>query len=238
MENKDWEEIENWYKEKNTQNKYNFSEEEKKKMDKSVNIFVRFLNIIGRILKTTGIGIFIIVGIGVSLIISIIFGNIESKTNIGVKKALEPRYNIKVEIIEQQIDEKENGKYLLQLKDNKDIKFTAIKKFGNLTEDYSTRAHKYYFEKWNDEDKKYFTVEENIENDILYYATYIDNFTDIEKATNSIIKFANYCGDKFMPNWRIFLKKGDIQIYPYPSANMTEEEAMQNSKELYQKYFK
>lgn len=242
MNNNDWNEIEKWNKEKeeSEKNKYGvkLSELDNEKSKKEVNRFVRALKVIGYTLKTTSIGIFLIAGFVIYLFISIVFHNINSKTNIGVKQAIEPRYNVKVEIIEQQIDEKENGKYFLQLKDNPNIKFTAIKKFGNLTEDYSTRKHKYYFEKWNSDNKKFFKVEENIENDILSYATYIDGFDDIEKSTNIIIDFANYCGDNFMPNWRIFLKKGDIQIYPYQAANITPEEAMQNAKELYQKYFK
>lgn len=202
------------------------------------NIFSKIIDVICYFFKATTIITYIIIAIIILIFFDIGISNMKSITDISVKKAIEPMYNIKVKIVNEQVDENGNGKYLLTLKNNEDIKFYAIKNYGNVNEDYSTRAHKYYFDKWKSDNKKYFTIEENINDDILAYATYIEmNDDDIEGATNKIIEFVNYCGENFRANWRIFIKIGEVQIYPYQDSDTTENEAMENAKILYNKYF-
>lgn len=243
MNNNDWDEIKKWNieKEKEEKEKYGskLSDLNTYQNNKRVNKFVKLLKSIGNIFKAISIILFSITFFVIFIIATINFNNINSKTNVDVKQAIEPRYNIKIKVIDKQVDDKKNGKYFLCVKDNPEIKFTAIKQFGNLTEDYSTRTHKYYFEKWQSSNKNYFKVEENIDNDILSYSTYldIDDFENVDIATNKIIEFADYCGNNFMPSWKIYEKKGGVEIYPYQSSNTTKEEAMNNAKQLYQRYF-
>ena len=84
-----------------------------------------------------------------------------------------------------------------------------------------------------------FELEENITNGILDYDTHliINNYEDIEKNVNIINEFVDFCGAKFYPSWQIYLKKENSKIYPYDYSGMSKEDAMNNAKELYNKYF-
>ena len=149
-------------------------------------------------------------------------------------------YNTKIDLIYKDIDEKENGKYVFQVSDNNEIQFTAIRKFGSLSEDYSDNCHKYYFERWESKEKENFIIIENKTEDILDYDTYmkIDSYEELEKAMDIINNFVDYCGNNFSANWRIYLKKGDYTIYPYQQSGISKEDAINNAKELYNKYLK
>lgn len=244
MSNKEeWEELEKWYKEKQDEEKRKFgmnisNEETQKKVQKgmkNVNIFVKILNVLGGFLNKIGkLGIAVLC-IAVLAILSTTFSNINTKVDVDVINAIEPRYNIKIKELYQN---KDTGKYMYKREDIGDIVFTAFKKGGNLTEDYSTRAHKYFFDKWQSKYKNDFIVVKKWDNELLIYETYIENFTNIEEATKKIIEFANFCGDEFMPNWHVYIKKGDIRIYPYTGKGQTTEDALKNAKETYNKYFK
>ena len=59
----------------------------------------------------------------------------------------------------------------------------------------------------NSEDKNDFTVKEKVKNDLLYYETYIENFDNMEEATNKIKKFIDFCGEEFREDWKVYLKK-------------------------------
>lgn len=198
---------------------------------------VKGLKITGNISKTFAFIVFFIAAIVVIMFLYIKFANLKSRTNIEVVKTMENMYHISVDIISKDIDEKENGIYKLNRKDNKDIQFTAIKKFGNLSEDYSDNCHKYYFDKWENTYKDQFIIIENNKEDILDYDTYIEirDDTELKNAMNIINSFVNYCGDAFSPNWRIYLKLGDYIIYPYNQSGMTNEEATNNAMQIYKK---
>ena len=174
------------------------------------------------------------------MIFDLIISNINAKTNIKPKKTIENMYNTEVDLIYQDIDEKENGKYVFKVSNNNEIKFTAIRKFGSLSEDYSDNCHKYYFERWESKEKENFIITENKTEDILDYDTYIeiDSYEELEKAMDIINNFVNYCGNNFSANWRIYLKKGNYIIYPYQQSGISKEEAVNNAKELYNKYLK
>lgn len=92
-------------------------------------------------------------------------------------------YNIKLKIISQDIDEKENGTYKFEFEENNEIKFTAIKKLDNLIQDFFDNYHKYYFDKWESTNKEKF-IQKNISNEILDYTIYlvINSYEDIEKV--------------------------------------------------------
>lgn len=241
MNNKnDWDELEQWNQTRieNEKEKYGFdsdkinTENQKKKVDK----VVKGIRLTGKISMIFIIFLILIIVFIVSIILNINYSNIKSGTNIDVIETIENKYQTKIEVIRKEVDEHENGKYLLKVK-NKDIQFTAIKEYGSLSEDFSARSHKYYFDLWDSENKNDFTIDERIENDLLYYDTYIEDFSNLEEATNKIIDFVNFCGEDFRANWNIYLKKNDIRIYPYQNSGITPEEAMYNARQLYNKYF-
>lgn len=244
MDNKkDWEELEKWDEQRKLEQKekfkIDFSELNQKREYKGVKALVKAMNITGKTLKVFAIIIFTIAIFIVLLNVYVNFHNIKERTNVTVVGTIENMYNIKIKIISQDIDEKENGIYKFELEENNEIKFTAIKNFGNLTEDFLDNYHKYYFDKWESPNKEYFIVEENINNEILDYDTHllINNYGDIEKNVNIINEFVDFCGTKFYPSWQIYLKKGNSRIYPYDHSGMSKEDAMNNAKELFNKYF-
>lgn len=210
MDNKeDWEELERWnesriesQKEKFgiEYNKYNNlnTKEQRKKIDK----VVKGLNITGKTLKIFAIIIFTMAIFLVIFNVSINLFNLKERTDVSVVETIENMYNVKIKLTSQDIDEKENGVYKFELVENNEIKFTAIKNFGNLTEDFLNRSHKYYFDKWDSPNKEYFIVEENITDGMLDYDTYlvINNYEDIEKNVNIINEFVDFCGTKFYPS--------------------------------------
>lgn len=246
MDNKeDWEELERWNESRlETQkekfgieyNKYNNlnTKKQREKIDK----VVKGLNITGKTLKIFAILIFTIAIFLVLLTVYINLSNLKERTDVSIVETIENMYNVKIKLTSQDIDEKENGVYKFELVENNEIKFTAIKNFGNLTEDFLNRSHKYYFDKWDSPNKEYFIVEENITDGILNYDTHliINNYEDIEKNVNIINEFVDFCGTKFYPSWQIYLKKENSRIYPYDHSGMSQEDALQNAKELYKKF--
>ena len=247
MDNKeDWEELERWNESRIESQKEKFgieydkynnlnTKEQRKKIDK----VVKGLNITGKALKIFAILIFTIAIFLVLLIVYINVSNLKERTDVSVVKVIENMYNIKIKLISQDIDGKGNEVYKFELEENNEIKFTAIKNFGNLTEDFLDQSQKYYFDKWNSPNKEYFIVEENITDGILDYDTYliINNYEDIEKNVNMINEFVDFCRTKFYPSWQIYLKKEKSRIYPYNHSGMSKEDAMNNAKDLYNKYF-
>ena len=240
----DWEELEKWNENRIQQErkkyKIDYDKINKGKENKKVEHVVKGLKITGNFLKVIVI-IVIIIGIySVSIISYVNFKNMRRKIDFSVIETIEKMYNVKTKIVSQDIiDEKGNGVYKLELEDNSEIKFTAIQETGKGKEDFLDNSHKYYFDKWNSPDKKYFIVNENTENEILDYSTYIEinSYEDLEKSTNIIIEFAEFCGSKFYPSWNIYLEKDNKRIYPYATSGMSKEDVIKKAQELYKELF-
>lgn len=240
----DWEELEKWEESRKQEQKekfrLDFSEIQKNKEHKGVNTVVKGMKIAGKTIKIGGIITAIIIIAIVILIFDLIISNINSKTNVNPEKTIESMYNTKIDLVNKDIDEKENGRYTFKMSDNNEIQFTAIRRFGNLSEDYMDNCHKYYFDKWENESKSNFVVNENRTGDILEYDTYIkiNTYEDLDKAMKNINDFVSYCGKNFSASWRIYLKKGDYIIYPYQQDGITKEEASKNAKEIFKNIVK
>ena len=240
----DWEELEKWNENRIQQErkkyKIDYDKINKRKEKKKVEHVVKGLKITGNFLKAIII-IVIIIGIyKVSIISYVNFKNMRRNVDFSVIESIENMYNVKTKIVSQDIvDEKGNGVYKLELEDNSEIKFTAIQEARKGKEDFLDNSHKYYFDKWNSPNKKYFIVNENTENEILDYSTYIEinNYEDLEKSTNMIIEFAEFCGSKFYPSWNIYLEKDNERIYPYSTTGMSKEDVIKKAKELYKEKF-
>ena len=240
----DWEELEKWNENRIQQErkkyKIDYDKINKRKEKKKVEHVVKGLKITGNFLKAIII-IVIIIGIyKVSIISYVNFKNMRRNVDFSVIESIEIMYNVKTKIVSQDIvDEKGNGVYKLELEDNSEIKFTAIQEARKGKEDFLDNSHKYYFDKWNSPNKKYFIVNENTENEILDYSTYIEinSYEDLEKSTNMIIEFAEFCGSKFYPSWNIYLEKDNERIYPYSTTGMSKEDVIKKAKELYKEKF-
>lgn len=245
MDNKnDWEELEKWEQNRieNDKSKYGveYKKIERKSQNKKIDSLVRKLKIIENFAKVITIIISCVGFLALLIYTYFQFANLKERTDVEVKKTIENNYNVKIKIISKDVDEKENGTYRLELRDNTEIKFTAIKNYGSLTEDYLDNCQKYYFDKWISLSKQQFIINENINNGILEFETYIEINTsaELEKGMNAINEFVDYCGKNFCASWNIYLKKGEHRIYPYQQSEMTAEEATNNAKELYKEYTK
>ena len=239
----DWETLEKWNENRIQQEKekykIDYNKINVKKENKKVDNLVNSLNITGKTFKIFAIIVFIIGILSVLLMLYINFHNIKKNTDFSIIESIENMYNIKTKIISQNNNEKGNGIYRLELKDNSEIKFTAIQAHKKGKEDFLDNCHKYYFDKWNSPNKKYFIINENIEDEILNYATYIEinSYEDLEKSTNMIIEFSEFCESKFYPSWDIYLKKDDKRIYPYTQTGLSKEDVINRAKEQYKEYF-
>lgn len=234
----DWKEIDEWNEKRKQEEKEKFGVNfaEMKNNHTKVDKMVKGMKIAGKTMKIGWIITIIIIIAIVILIFDLIISNINARTNVKAEKTIEDMYNTKIELISKDIDEKENGKYFFKVVDKDEIQFIAIRKYGNLSEDYLDNCHKYYFEKWQDKGKEKFIVNESKLGDVLVYDTYIiiNTYQELEDAMKNINSFVDFCGENFSPAWKIYLKKGDYTIYPYQNSGMTKEEAIKKAEELYE----
>ncbi len=235
----DWKKIDEWNEKRKQDEKekfgVNFAEIDSKRRHKGVNKIVKGMKIAGKTIKFGGIITIIIVIAIVVLILGLIISNINARTNVKAEKTIEEMYNTKIDLVSKEVDDKENGKYFFKVSNNSEIQFIAIKKYGNLSEDYLDNCHKYYFEKWQSKEKEIFIVNQNKIGDVLDYDTYIiiNTYEELEDAMKNINNFVDFCGENFSTAWRIYIKKGNYMIYPYQSRGMTKEEATEKAEELY-----
>lgn len=211
MDNKsDWDELEQWNKKRleteTEESGFDFEKINTSNQNKKVSRFAKGFKLTG-ILSI--IFIIVIASIFIYLVVIFIdetFYNMKPKDRTEIIQTIENKYQIKAEILGEDVNRKGNGKYQFKVV-NKGIQFTVIKKTKSITDDFLARSHKYYFELWDSEDKNDFTVKEKVKNDLLYYETYIENFDNMEEATNKIKKFIDFCGEEFREDWKVYLKK-------------------------------
>lgn len=247
MDNKDeWKELEQWEENRKIENKekfgLDFNKINIKKKEKHMNIFAKVLNTIGR----TGIVVFTLISLllafSVFMIINVNFSNIKTRANIDVEFVLD-KYHIKAKIIEKEIDQHENGKYIFELRNNKEIKFVAIKKWGALSEDFEANYQKYIFDSWDADIKTNFKIKENIdENGLLNYENFIviENEEELSKATEYLIAFLEYSekwnkenkiveiqwkkAGQFIVPIKVYIEMQEKIIYPYNTMYQTADE--------------
>lgn len=216
---KDWEELEKWDRENKQDEIINygvdFSKINEKKERKTTKKYVKGVRIAEKTLKTIGITIVVLLTIYLILLACFWYHNMKIIYDINAKKTVESMYNIKVKIISKELDDRGNGKFIFETKGDPQIQFVAIKRFGSLGEDFADRTQKYYFDKWNGESKKDFKVCEVTKDDILSYATYIENFTDIDTALNEMFEFVDFCNSQYVKYFDIFIQVSEnLALYP------------------------
>ena len=246
MENKkDWEELIKWeeVQKQNRIDNYKIdignSEEMKERYERLDGIF-KPINKVGKKLKKWFRFIIVLIIILTSCIFLSFLSSIREFTNADVK-AVPEKYGIEAKIYSKNVDKNENGRYILEIENNKNIKFTVKKDWGKIWDDFYANFQKYAFKNWKSEAKKNFIEEEFIdENGFLNYKNYIEvNETiTIEVATEYIIDFIEYTemwnkeykiiknwrqnGDEFIvPLWEIYIKVQEKRIYPYTGTYQT-----------------
>ncbi len=156
-------------------------------------------------------------------------------------------FNEDVEIVSEQTYWKGRGFYKLRVKDTPDIVYNAVvtgDDFGKTgySDDFQSRYYKYYFEKWEDEEKYKFIPNEVYEdctyglitkkNWRLTFYTYIEvnTYEEMLEATEDINRLLEFIGNRKIPVLS-YIKVGDKFIIPVGETN---EEVRENFKKQYE----
>ena len=200
----DWEELEKWQENQNTDvvDKYgiNIYDKDRTKENKKIEMITKVMNKILKVILGIIIFLLIIAIIAAFSFIITRFSTVNKSVNADINDITRP-FGEKVEIVSKDVDEKENGEYILRIKSNKNIVFKAIKNFGDMQDDFLENAKKYHFENWEDSDKSSFIVDESTdENGLLDYDIYIQitSYNEIDEATKKVVKLANYSEERGM----------------------------------------
>lgn len=147
------------------------------------------------------------------------------------------------EIVYSKKDLWQNGFYIYKVVDIPEIEIhTVYNKSENLfITDAESRYYKYYFEKWENENKDKFIVQESyedytcknmkMEDWILNYSTYIEvsNYDELIEATNDIINFLDYMdNDKMLV--KSYIKYGNKLILPHNASDQTKEDILKSAE--------
>ena len=144
-------------------------------------------------------------------------------------------YNKHVKVISKNIDEYENGEYVFTIKENKEITFKAIVEWDKMKDDYTDRCQKYYFERWENEQKNKVKTEERYDLGLLKYAQYIEinSYEEIEEAINILYEFALSAGKMYFSDWDLHLIYNKINIYTFYSLELNRKEAFQEAEKRF-----
>ena len=174
----DWEELEKWAENERLKRKQTFKMDidsiDMHQRTKKMSIVINFLKAIFKTTKIIFVLGAVIMGGAVFTFANVGFSNFNSSVNADVD-SIAQQYSIKMKIVSQETDENGNGTYLITLKNKKEIQFKAIKKYGDLKNDYEANYNKYVFEHWDSDIKEKFDIMEGLdENGMLNYEIYIN----------------------------------------------------------------
>lgn len=149
------------------------------------------------------------------------------------------------------------GEYYFEVKKCPQIKFKAIKDYGQEKNDFVDNFYKYLFENWNSPEKKKFTLIENKNEDgLLEFKAYIEinTYEELLDGTQIILDFLNYAekwnkdNNKVVYLWQqkegqfvmplsssICLKEEDFIFSPYTGCFQTSDEIIENAKEIWKR---
>jgi len=135
-----------------------------------------------------------------------------------------------------------NGLYIYKMRSIPDVEGHAIMNIfksdedGKFTIDIVDRIHKSYFEKWEDNEKEKFTIEENYDEGwLLNYETYIEtsNYSEVMEAARIIVKYIDYFGIKVSLGNHIYIKYGDNVIIPQTGSGQSGDRIIRNVQQGY-----
>lgn len=233
MDKKDLEELEDWKrKQMNYVETYGIDIFNPKEPNK---ILVKLLKVFEKVTK--GVLILTIIFIVVGLFGGLIgyYSYVHSKLHINPTKTISKMYNKHVKVLSKNIDEYENGEYEFTIKENKEINFKAIVEWNQMKDDYSDRCQKYYFERWQGEQKNKVKTDEHYDSGLLRYAQYIEinSYDEIEEAINILYQFALSAGKMYFPDWDLHLMYNNVNIYPFFSLELNREEALKEARKQF-----
>ena len=223
--------------------------EEAQKVLKEVNVvgvqrFITILKVLGRIIATP----FVLAGI-IILIIAIflmVWPFLQAQPRVLQGYLTEIYHGEKFAIKEKEIDEKDNGFYILFPKSNKEIIFSAYKNGNEITEDYSAQRLKYHVENYPYQDLlQDFTISEGTKEkygvSFLEYQVCIDitSYAEIEEATKKVYDIIQYISneDKRMYEY-IAVRKNNFYSSLRCNQEETYEEYLYRTKYEYIDFFK
>lgn len=251
----DWEELRKWEESRKQSNIDNYkidinaTEElqgRRKKMDKVYTPIDNTLKRLKRVLIGTGI----IVGILAVIVFLGWWNDAGNYINPDIDSYFKIHQGVRVKVISKEVDEHENGKYILASKNYPDIQFTAIKKWGNVQEDFEDNYQKYLFNHWESNRKEYFSFTEEVdEQGLLHYQNYVivNENKIIDEATEDFISFLEYeekwnmenkviekwqqkRGEFVVPRGHISIQIEENNISPYTALWQTADEIRENVK--------
>ena len=231
MDKKDLEELKKWERQKmNYVETYGvdiFNEKKKNasKLSKTLN---KLFNLIYKIAKAILIILMFVVIIGTFALLIWYYGTIYDKMHIDPVSTISGMYNVNVEVVSKNIDDNQNGKYILTTKENPNVHFTAIVNWESMKQDYSDRTQKYYYENWKNVDKNKIKTEERYDEngDILVYRQYIEieNKNQIESSIDLINDFLKFAGKMYFPDWELYYLVSGQRIYPIDIERLNKED--------------
>lgn len=239
MNNKsDWDELEKWNQNRIEDEKEKLGFEARKDWLKGI----KKQDKIRKIIKYSVIVIIIVI------VLTYLFISYKDKRIKESINVMEGYYNTnnksEIEITEKKIGISGNGFYTYYSKDTPNIEIHAFRQGNTVESDVSSRFHKYFFEKWEDNEKDKFVVVENYKdckyrlttrkNWLLEYQTYIEvnNYDEMLAATETIIRFEEYMKH---PNLLVqnYIKIGNKMILPHNVYPQTYEQIREMAKQLY-----
>ena len=236
MDKKDLEELKEW-KEKNLNYIETYGVDiykkgsQKKKTEKIINAINKIVKVILIIFC-----ILIIFGTGALLIYR--WNIIYDSLHINPKETLEGMYKINLVEVSKNIDSHQNGSYIFELKDNSEIRFNVIVEWASMNEDYADNCQKYYFEHWENTNKDLIQTSVTYYDEIiLKYEQYIQitGETEIEYAVKLMYDLVKFAGNKFSPDWELYLKIGEnVRIYPFDYYNIDLEKSINKVQSDYE----
>ena len=240
MDKKDEQELKEW-KEKNLNYIETYGVDIYKKGQKKKKA-EKIIDIINKIVKVILIIFFFFFVVGMFALLAYRWKIVYDKIHIDAKETIESMYRIKIKEISKNIDSNNNGIYIYELKDNPKIKFNVIVEWTNMSEDYADNIQKYYYEHWENTNKNLIQTNISYNNDIiLKYQQFIEikDEKEIEDAVKLMYDFVKSSGDKFSPDWELYLKVGENnRIYPFAYYNINLEKSIDIAKSEYEKLVK
>lgn len=235
MQNKDdWKELETWDDNRKRAEIRKYGIDITKEQDtKKVEIFSKTLN------KTWDFVYKVVCVLIVLILIYLLsvyiksFNELNRRLDVDIIREMENRHSVKFVSDGQELDANGNGRYLLSYKENRNIKFTVIKKGQEIKDDYNDKSLKYCFENWNSENKSIFNVEEYTkENGLLSYTLYANanNFSEIDKILEAYFDLKNG-SEKYLTYGNIKIKDGEYVNNIF--SNASREEIENNVKRHY-----
>ena len=240
MDKKDEQELKEW-KEKNLNYIENYGIDIFKDGKKKRKI-EKIIDIVNRIIKCILIIFALLIVLFTAFLLIYRWAIINNKLHINPKETVENMYKIKLNEVYSSIDSNQNGVYIFELKDIKEIRFNVKVEWAEMNEDYADNCQKYFYDKWENANKSIINTNSSYyEDTILKYEQFIQisDYIDLENAVRLMYDLVEFAKDKFSPDWELYLKVGEnSRIYPFAYYDITLEKSIEIASREYENLVK